>query len=103
MKLTVRGHLPIGVLRLLYVAALIWRIPDLPDIAAATACNRTVARNGSLYHPEMSFLPIQFTATLYLRDKRTGKIVKVMYFFASVSHGSKNVITAMPTRARKTK
>jgi hypothetical protein len=48
MKLTVRGHLLIGVLRRFYVADMIWRVPDFPDTKFATDGNRTVARNGSL-------------------------------------------------------
>lgn len=48
MKLTVRGHLLIGVLRRFYVAGMIWRVPDFPDTNFATDGNRTIARNGSL-------------------------------------------------------
>jgi hypothetical protein len=48
MKLTMRGHLLIGVLRRFYIARIIGRVSDLPDTRAATASNRTVARNGSL-------------------------------------------------------
>jgi RNA-directed DNA polymerase len=49
MKLTVRGHLLIGVLRLFYVAAPIRRFSGLPDTLTVADSNRAVARNGSMF------------------------------------------------------
>jgi hypothetical protein len=49
VKLTVRGHLPIGVLRCFYVAGTIWRVSDFPGTSFATDRNQAVARNGSLW------------------------------------------------------
>lgn len=47
VKLTVRGHLLIGVQRRFYLAAVIWRVSDFPGTSFAMGRNQAVARNGS--------------------------------------------------------